>query len=156
MWTHLRRVPSSHGICILRNMAQEQLINTNNTWCANFLWRHKHKSLSLNDFSHGFLGILCIALRKIKCLPDPAETYHNLVPACLSQLISHHLTTVIYDRREGTVLLEVLPLALSSYLSAPSQRSAILPYGTPGRYRSSSCSMPGYLPHSSFHPLHFA
>lgn len=34
-----------------------------------------------------------MALSRIKCLPDPAKTYHNLDPTYLSQLTSQHLTT---------------------------------------------------------------
>ena len=43
--------------------------------------------------SHGFLGILCIALSRNKCLPDsPSKTCHHLVPACFSQLTCPPLT----------------------------------------------------------------
>ncbi len=90
--TYLRRVLScSWGQYIEKYGSRT--INTNKTWYSNLLWRHKHKRLSLNDFSHGFLGIPCIVLSKIKCLPDPAKTSHNLVAACLFQPTSHHLTT---------------------------------------------------------------
>lgn len=74
-------------------MVQEQLTQIRLGIQTSFEGINKHKSLPLNDFSHGFLGIPCIVLSKIKCLPDPAKTYHNLVAACLFQPTSHHLTT---------------------------------------------------------------
>ena len=58
--------------------------NTNKTWYSSLGMKDKHGRISLT--SHGFLGILCIALSGKKCLPDsPAKTCHHLVPACFSQ-----------------------------------------------------------------------
>ena len=68
--------------------------NTNKTWYSSLGIEDKHERISLTGFSHGFLGILCIALSRNTCLPDsPCKTCHHLVPACFSQLTCPLLIT---------------------------------------------------------------
>ena len=94
------------------------------TWYSNLPWRHEHERISLTDFSHGFLGILCIALSRNKCLPDsPSKTCHHPVPACLSQLTSYPLTRPFLPARwDVSKVCEVTMLTQVWYLPTSPSR----------------------------------